>query len=427
MTRLSTTLWLGGIFTLALVVRLAATGLLVGFTAPPDAEANPDQLDYAFFAEQLAAGRGYTLADGSPTALRPPGTSLTLAPAYLVAGPNPAVGRVWWAILSAATCIVAVWLGWVMVSRAVGLAAGVLLACAPGHLYYAMHFVSETPFALWLTLALAAGTTALTHRRAGGWTLCSAAATAMAVLTRPMILPALPLLWLAAACATERRRMLKLAAVHTLLTAALLTPWLARNQVQLGKPTFASIGGHTFWGGNNEHLLANPHLAGSWVRTSLLRETQPLPEGELAMDAAAWQYGLSFVAANPNAMPWLTARKLWRFAQPVDADTGNRVSRALFAASWLMMLPLVGIGCVVAWRRNRVAAALWSIPIAATLIGVVVFYGSTRFRHSVEPLWVTAVAVGVVTLGTRWRSRRDEVNDDVCFKLTGADAQRHAA
>ena len=82
------------IFLLALAVRWTATGLFVGFASPPDASANPDQLDYEATAHQLSLGNGFAV-DGEASYFRSPGTSLALAPVYMAAGRSWVAGRLW--------------------------------------------------------------------------------------------------------------------------------------------------------------------------------------------------------------------------------------------------------------------------------------------------------------------------------------------
>ncbi len=144
------------IFLIALTARLGLTHRFVGLDAPPDAHANSDQLDYEVLAYHLVTGEGYAIHPGQPTASRTPGTSFTLAPVYAAFGRSFTAGRVWFCVLSALTCVLAVWLGTAGFNRAVGLSAGLGLALYPGHAYNAMHFVSETPFGFWMMLALVA-------------------------------------------------------------------------------------------------------------------------------------------------------------------------------------------------------------------------------------------------------------------------------
>ena len=63
---------------LALCVRLWVAAEFQGLSSPPDAGANPDQVDYEALGWRLASGAGFSRADGSPTAFRPPGTPVLI-------------------------------------------------------------------------------------------------------------------------------------------------------------------------------------------------------------------------------------------------------------------------------------------------------------------------------------------------------------
>src|SRR6185436_15216524 len=71
-------------FALALGIRIVVASAFQGLGSAPKFSAQPDQIDYEQLAFSLSTGAGYASPDGLPTARRPPGTSLTLLPAYAV-------------------------------------------------------------------------------------------------------------------------------------------------------------------------------------------------------------------------------------------------------------------------------------------------------------------------------------------------------
>ncbi len=141
-----------GVF--ALLLRVGVASRFQGLGAEPNADAQPDQVDYEQFAYRLSAGLGYTTAAGVPTATRPPGTSFAIDPIYVLFGHSYWWARLWFCFLSALTCAATGWLAWECFTPAAGILAATWLAVYPGPFYYPMHFVSEVPYALALTLAL---------------------------------------------------------------------------------------------------------------------------------------------------------------------------------------------------------------------------------------------------------------------------------
>ena len=126
-------------FALALGIRIVVASLFQGLGSEPKFSAQPDQIDYEQLAFSLSTGAGYASPDRRPTARRPPGTSLTLLPAYAAAGHSFVWGRLWFCFLSALTCLSTAWLATQCFGLLVGLAAAFWLAamvCTVGFLAY---------------------------------------------------------------------------------------------------------------------------------------------------------------------------------------------------------------------------------------------------------------------------------------------------
>lgn len=407
-----------GVFVLAYGVRFGLASAFVGIGAPPDASANPDQLDFEAIAWEVAQGHGYVLPTGEPTARRAVGAVGTMVPPYLVAGRSYTAGRVWLVLLSSATCLCCVWIGALGFGRGVGVLAGVALALYPGHAYYAMHFVSEGPFAFWLSLSVALSVYGLRH----GWRwrhLLAGAAWGCAILTKPQFVLLVPLVValvgavaIAAllrnagrgpeprsGAAISRERMtngIPAALITCLAVVAFVTPWVVRNHTVMGTLGLSTIVGHTLWGSNNEVVLHQPEHRGLWVRTSELERelVQPLPEGEAAANDAATGYAVAFAKSHKGELPGMALRKLGRLVTPWPV-TENRAVRWAEALAWMAVAPLGLVGVCRWWRERRAQAFVLLAPIAVTLMVTVVFYGSVRFRNALAPVLVVFAAAGV--------------------------------
>ncbi len=386
-----------GVFLIALTARLALTHQFVGLDSPPDINANSDQIDYEILAHHMTSGLGYAIVPGQPTATRTPGTSLTLAPVYALFGRSFALGRIWFCTLSALTCVLAVWLGAVCFSRVVGLLAGAGLALYPAHAYSAMHFVSETPFGFWLLLALIATAYAYKRQR-GGWGVDVLAGVfwAVAVYTRPQLLLAVPFAGALAAIALalRDRQHLKRFTVQAVVLMLVLSPWVMRNAVVMGKPTLSTITGYGLWGSHNELTFNDPAQRGGWVKASELIDAEhPLTGNEIQRNAQATRYGKQAILTHIDRMPALIAAKLLRLVTPIK-DTDNRTVRFAFAGGWIVVAPLMLVGLVVTFKRAPATAWLLLLPILATIASTAIYYGSDRFRDSVAPAFIIFAAAG---------------------------------
>jgi 4-amino-4-deoxy-L-arabinose transferase-like glycosyltransferase len=382
----------------AFLLRLSIAIEYQGLSSPPDAGANPDQVDYEALGWRLASGAGFTRASGAPTAFRPPGTPALIAAVYLVCGHSFAAVRAAFCLVSALTCLAVGLLGARLFGERVGLVAAALLALLPNHAYYAQHMLSETPFALAIVLAclaLARSRDALAGLLFG-----------VAFLTRPQSALCVPLLGLAAwlAPGADRRAALLRFARTAACFALVVLPWMARNRIELGSWAPTTLSGQVFWGAHNPVAVGDPTRVGSWLPVEGLVDAQhPLPEGEAAATRAAWGYGLAFLREHPGEIPRLLFWKLVRQYSPFQW-TPNRPVYWTFALAWLFLGPLCVLGAVLAWRRSRPGALLLLVPMASTLVTGLLFYGAGRFRDADAGLYVLLSALALCALLPRPQS-----------------------
>jgi len=389
-----------GIVCFAFALRVAMTATFVGLASPPkEAAGGLDVVDYEGLAWRVAEGRGYVLADGAPTARRSPGTSFALVPVYLLFGHSYLAAHLWFCLLSALTCAASVWLASMALPRDVALLAGLWLAVYPGHAYPSMHFFSEVP--LGLVLVLACGATVRSLQGAGeGWAPTAGALWGAAVLIRPNTLAALPVAIAAVVvfARSQTRAHLRRVAIVVAVAAIMVAPWIARNALVMGRPTIATVvGGYTFWGANNERVLRDKALRGSWIfGAQLVDQEHPLVGNEVAREAMAWRYGFQFVRGHLGEMPGLVAARLWRLVSPLES-TSNRPVYYAFALAWLVTAPFVAWGALGISRSHPLFAAVLLTPIVGTVATAAVFYGSIRFRDSLAPLLLIFAAAAVPT------------------------------
>ena len=391
-------LYLALIFLFALALRVGITARFQGLQAHPDFEAQPDQIDYERLAYHMLTKQGYSLEPGQPSAHRPPGTSFVLLSIYTLFGRSFVAGRLWFCFLSAATCLATAWLARQYGSRLASLIAAAWLAFYPGHFYHAMHFVSEVPGGLWLALACVF---TLRSMRQGALKdgLLGGLFWGFAILTRPQVIFILPIAWLLLVILPKMsRRYLLHLVLQTGVIILLLAPWVIRNAFVMGKPTLSTVGAYTFWGAHNDIILNDSKMQGSWVKTGdLIDREHPFRGSEIELEAAAWRYGLEFIANHPGQMPKLLMMKVWRMFSPF-IDTPNRVAFWAFALGWMMTLPFVFYGMFLTYQYHREDFLVTALPIAATLVTTIIFYGSTRFRDFMAPIFVVYASIVIERL-----------------------------
>ncbi len=391
---------------LALTIRLMLTSRFVGLDSPPDADAGGlDVVDYEGLAWRTVSGDGYVLETGEPTARRSPGTSFTLVPIYLVFGHSYLAAHVWFCMLSSLTCAALYAFGRAAGQAHIGLLAALLLAVYPPHAYLAMHFFSETPFALAVTIACAATLSAL-KGNAPKYAIWAGIAWGCAHLIRPMAIVCIPIGLVAFALIREWHTRLGMRQCALILIAALtvVTPWMIRNANVIGTPTVSTlVGGYTFWGANNTVVLTDPRYYGSWEFDDerLYVSDPPLAGTEPERKREAWRRGLEFVREHKGEMPGLVIARVLRLAAPFQA-TANRVAYYALGIPWLLIAPFFVVGVFTSVRKHLTTALVALIPIAATIATAAVFYGSIGFRDAVAPQLVWFAAVGIVAVVSRY-------------------------
>ncbi|QDU34614.1 Dolichyl-phosphate-mannose-protein mannosyltransferase [Poriferisphaera corsica] len=404
------------IILLALTIRIALTHQFVGLTSPPDAGAQPDQLDYELFAHRLATGQGYTLPNDSPTARRSPGTSLTLLPPYLIFGRSFAVARIWLSLLSSLTIIPIYFIcRYAFKPKLIAFIAALALALCPAHAYYPLHFVSETPFIFFFALSLALTLAAIHNQQHNikptlSLHLTAGLSAGLAILSRGQLIFAYPLfsiyiVYLAYLSHRHEQSLapiLKPAATHLLALMLILAPWVIRNTIQLHKPALATNVGHTLWGANNKLLINDSIHQGSWLPTSRLSaEVSPLTGNEVQTDQQAHNNALTFIKNNPAFIAKLSIKKIAHLIIPFYTwpITENKTTALAFESTWLITLLLILIAIPALLKSPPTPLTIITLLILLSLLfTTLIFYGSPRFRDGYLPLTIPLAALGFYNL-----------------------------
>ena len=368
----------GSIMGLAILLRCVAVWVWSAELA-----ADPD--GYRGLAQRLAAGRGFVGADGAATAFRPPLFPALLAGAewfgqpesrWLLATLHVAFG--------AATVVLTAVAG-----RRIGLGRWSLVAAGavavdPLLLRYTPQVMTEVTCAL-LSAALlwaAAARGRDTFRPA----LLAGLLFGLAVLARPTywVFGGLAAgVWVLEHCSSRGharaslRRIRPVRSVGPLVLGVVLvvTPWLVRNAVVIGRPLLTTThGGYTLLLGNNpvfyKEVVAE-HAATVWQGESLaawqaklevdMAADGVLPGDELARDAWARRRAIGNIRAQPRLFLQacgLRLRRLWglRPLGPAaeSAPAGVRWAVGVYYAGLFLLAGFGGCGWAAGgWRSRR--------------------------------------------------------------------------
>lgn len=372
------------------------------FLIPGDAEG------YWALAGQIAAGGDYAVYDPPRRVLRMPGFPLLLGAVRSVTGGAFLPVRLVLAAVGTAGCGVVYLLGRTLDSERTGLVAAAVAAFWPVLVGFSVLILSETFFALMLTLSLAA--MAKLVRSSGDaasrtivWGGAVGISIVVASYVRPTWLPAVvgfPVVYWLWAGRTKSAALVGLAIVLT--AAATLTPWVIRNHTVTGHfvPT-------TLWVGPSLYDGLNASATGESDMRFFDEENLLSRMSEYDMDREYRRRGWAFARENPGRAVELAFAKLWRYWRPWPAaeQFSSPAARLVVAAYYL---PVVALALAGAWLRR---GDLWLVvlsagPILFFSLVHCVFVGSLRYRLPAEyPLCVLS-AVGIQALLKR-RFARD--------------------
>jgi 4-amino-4-deoxy-L-arabinose transferase-like glycosyltransferase len=405
--------WLIVILLLALVGRLIAAWVVPQIAG--DAEG------YWQLAQHIAAGEEYSLYDPPRRVHRMPGFPALLAFSMTLFGESKMAASCLLALIGTAACGSVYLLGRRLFDERVGLIACGLTALSPAMAGFSAQLLSETLFALTLTLSLwcaAAWLPVVTQSVSEGlgtqcprscfgllWPFLTGLSIAIATYVRPSWLLAGPLLAVLVILFKKPRGKACLESAVMLfgLFGALL-PWAWRNHEVCGHWVFT-----TLWSGPSLYDGLNPEANGDSNMTFFDRDNLMAQMTEWDVDQhykrLAWQYARQ----HPGRAVELTFLKLWRYWKPWPSakEFGGFWKGLLVAAFFIPVCLLAARG---GWRiRQRPWGWLLTLgPIFYFAAIHAVFVGSLRYRLPAEyPLCVLAAA-GVCDVFQRWRGGRND-------------------
>lgn len=343
----------------------------------------------------------------TPTAALEPGYPLLLALAVMVTGPF--TGSVFllnciFAMAGALALLRMVTVHW---GPRQGILAALLWSLYPYYIYYSAYAMTETvhfsllPLVLLLTMEASGAGERLTKREgyAGAWrSIAAGASTGFLFLVRSTAFFLLPLqmVWLVF------RRGWKQSVLVAAGFVLCCLPWVVRNQIQLGSPVLMPTkGALNLWMRNNPEVLAMegirlPDAVESGISRRDLLEYPGMEglETELERSRVLMDRAVSFLAANPVLVGYLTLTRAVEFLSPMGGTVDHP---AAAAAGLLIYLPMLLIGILEAFRRRRDPRVLL---LCATFLLYLALHslahGGVRYRLPVDmvPIVLTALFTG---------------------------------
>ena len=385
----------------AFAALFCASGLAYSFVLG-DALRFPDERDYISLARHLAAFDGYTFDGRTPTAHRPPGYPVLLAPAIAVLD-SVHTARV----LNFAMLALAAWL-------LAGLARGDGPFAERGHrasvilaltfAYPVLYYTSGTLFPQ-ISIALALALVVVLLQRRGNSAVLAAAIGALVAFTAEISPTTLAMLPLALAFAWASRHWSRSrVAIMALAAALVFGGWLVRNVVVMEEP-----------------ILFSKNLAENLDNAVLV--TDPLEPGEERAPAAAIDYALERLRQTLGSPGAYLGRVVDFFASSnkmaVTEETSPTRELIMFVTYHALLLAVLARLALA--RRLPPSPAEWLI--LALYVGTALFHALLipRIRYRlpldfllllpVANLAMHALATPLAALAARRRTAAHVTND----------------
>ncbi len=391
-----------------------------------------DSLTYQTIALNLLHEHCYCLLPHLATVDRAPLWPMVIAIIYGILGPHDHMVRLFLSVIGSGTCLLVYYFARDLFGPRIGLVAGLLAAIYPFLYIYDGWLYAES---LYTFLLFALCYSLLRLQRTPRWYLMvlSGLLLGLVSLTRPNgpAILGLFVLWVGIMGLTKALSWpvaLKSALIVSLVSLALVTPWLIRNyRVSHSLIGVATGDGKVLIGAYNNQI-ADPNFQNglyfaTWFRPeeavpALVQQfpTQCAAPCEVTRDGAYKTAALQWIGSHLQQMPTLLglhALNMWRITSE-EADLPinrfpDRPSSQFVVATMVILTPLVfalaALGLFTTWKRWRDLLFIYFM-ILITLAQSVALYGISRFRAPIEPMLLILAAGAIWWLLTILSKRR---------------------
>jgi 4-amino-4-deoxy-L-arabinose transferase-like glycosyltransferase len=407
---------IGLILLVALALRVA--WLLYVHPDPVPAGRFDDTAWYRVAAHYVANGDGYVNPyTGTPTAAWPPGYPVFLGAVFKAFGEGVYQTGAANIALALATIVVVYAIGLRLFDRPTAIVAAAALALWPGQVFYSSLALSEPLFTFLFASAVLLLVAMSSVGRTRGRVVVVAAfglAVALATLTRGqalVLLPAAVVVW--GLAAGRWKAAIGWGMLAAFVTAAVLAPWVMRNEQKLGSPVIIATNmGPNVWIGHHEGASGKMYVEGGALpQPDHNGLTQP--QIEVQADHIALRKGLGYMLTHPREELRLSAVKVRALYDSDDAaldwnagfqsgyygpDPVERGLRDAANAFWFGALMLAGAGLLGAMHRRRDAFLLLPMLLLTWTVTHLLFFGDPRFHYPIVFVVALLAARGAVVV-----------------------------
>lgn len=384
-----------------------------------------DQITYDMLGKRVAEGKGLTFPEpwypwiqaDTPSSYFSGPLAISLGIIYKVFGYHPLIARLVFSLLGTFAVYLIHRLGRRLFGKTAGLLSAGFAACYAYLILYSATLLTETPFIVFLLLALEGGYMVVEDERDEAFWLVGIG-LAGALLFRSAVLVFIPvfLVWLYLASPGAARLQTKV--VKYLVPAGIIfvavLPWTVRNYRLYGRfMLLQSQFGHVFWNAN--HPAQGTDFRGPWVAPIPKELLNNLNEADLTYELL--RQGRQFITEDPGRFLLLSVDRfvyLFTFWPTADSSFMSNIARLL---SFGIMVPFMLAGLALSLRQWRRL-----VPIYLFIILHIGIYVSSwvmiRYRVPVDAVLLLFAGLSVATLMSlvrkywqRWHLEKERVEE----------------
>ena len=393
------------IFVLAFLIRMAICVTLHTYRFP--------QLDGKYAAEygnvaaSIVRGAGFSSPyghDTGPTALMAPIYAYLLAAVFRVFGTYSATAAILILSLQSLCSALICWAIYSLVAKTLDKAAAPIAAwvwaVSPLAIHASVGYVWETSFSTLLTIVAVLLTLRLNDSSRMAWTAYGALWGIIA-LTNTALAFLFPfyLVWaLFKHGQPFSRTMIAKASLAVAAAVVIVTPWIARNTIVFGRPTFIRDGMPLELYGGAMMDTAEARQSQNGIIETPAEQRAFLTLGERSYMDDRGQKARRIISADPLHFARLSAQRVEQFwlgglgrfqgRGRLTAIAGLTLFAAIACAGWA--------GLLLCFLRRNVFALFYSIPLLIYPDIYYITHCESRFRHPIEPYLIALGAYGVV-------------------------------
>lgn len=388
------------IFLLSLALNLGFVFLFVNTNKFP--QLNSKQMGDSGFdiAVNLLAGQGYFqwFENLRYELWRPPTFPLLLAGLFAIFGKSYVVMRVSLALFGAMAAATAFYLGRRLWGERVGTIAGFAVALNPGTIFSSGLTGPENliAFLLLLTFLILLELRDTLSMKQAVWAGVVIALTAL-TKTFYVIFPLLAAAWLMVQKA-DKRRLARGAAVLCASFALVVSPWVIRNWVTVGKPRLATTdAAMVFWTANTESWLTAPHTNVPWPPPEYFQSFESLRSmDELTRDRWFFDEAIKSIKAHPGLYAARVVDRVWVMWKPFPyaQHYPGLMSKLRVAVMVVTFVPMFALFLLGVWKLRREARtfSIVYLVILAVTGSTALVHSVIRYRTPMEPLMILLAA-----------------------------------